>query len=183
MFKDPFWTNIFKNGKKEVSLETILGRIPVFQDLRSSEIKALERIVHKRVYSEGELIFHENDPGAGMYIVSKGSVRIFINSTDGVETELTQLTKGDFFGEIALLDESPRSASAVACGRTELIGFFRPDLLGLIERNPAMGVKIVLKLAEVLGQRLRHTNEELAKLSTELNNKTMKKISAIQGKM
>ena len=68
---------------------------------------------------------------------------------------------GDFFGELALLDDAPRSASAAAVTPCVMFGFAQPDLFGIIERNPHLGVKIVTMLAKIIGERLRATNEQL----------------------
>ena len=78
-------------------------------------------------------------------------------------TTFASLKSGDFFGELALLDEEPRSASAVSTQPSTLIGFFRTDLLTLMKRSPELGNKILLNLSRVLGERLRRTNQELAK--------------------
>jgi CRP-like cAMP-binding protein len=77
-----------------------------------------------------------------------------------------QLCSGDFFGELALLDEEPRSAMAEAQEPSKLIGFFRTDLLTLMHRSPELGNKILINLSRVLGERLRQTNIALAKKSS-----------------
>ena len=114
-------------------------------------------------------MFHQGDPGLGMYIIQEGAVSIVIAENDGEQKELAGLSEGDFFGELGLLDESARSASAVCKTDCLLIGFFRPDLLELIERKPALGIKIVMKLAEIVGERLRKTDKELSKLRAQLD--------------
>ena len=97
-----------------------------------------------------------------MYVIIDGSVKIIDHDTD---TVFASLLNDDFFGELALLDEEPRSATAVAEEPSELVGFFRTDLLTLMERDPVLGNKILMNLSRVLGERLRKTNEELAKVS------------------
>jgi CRP-like cAMP-binding protein len=87
---------------------------------------------------------------------------------DGNEQELAVLGDGDFFGELALLDESPRSANAICKTDCTLIGFFRPDLFELIEKENTFGIKIVLKLAEIVAERLRKTDKELSKVKSQL---------------
>jgi CRP/FNR family cyclic AMP-dependent transcriptional regulator len=103
-----------------------------------------------------------------MYIVQDGEVSIMLMGKDGNERELTVLSDGDFFGELALLDESTRSANAICKSDCLLIGFFRPDLFELVEKNTTLGIKIVLKLAEIVAQRLRQTDKELAKVKSQL---------------
>ena len=97
-----------------------------------------------------------------MYVLIDGSVKIIDNDS---ETVFASLKGGDFFGELALLDEEPRSASSVATTPSRLIGFFRTDLLTLMKKNPELGNQILLNLSRVLGERLRKTNEELAKVN------------------
>ena len=95
-----------------------------------------------------------------MYVILDGSVAITDSDS---KTIFATLKSGDFFGELALLDEEPRSASAIAEEPSRLIGFFRTDLLTLMKRSPELGNKILLNLSRVLGERLRRTNQELAK--------------------
>jgi CRP-like cAMP-binding protein len=85
------------------------------------------------------------------------------------EIVITKLSPGDFFGELSLVEEGGRrSATATAKNETTLIGFFKPDLLEILERNPNAGVKIALRLGEVLGCRLRETNDRVSVLEDQL---------------
>jgi CRP/FNR family cyclic AMP-dependent transcriptional regulator len=167
MARDCLWRNIFKSEKKSESISGLLRSNPVFADLKDREVWELEQITHRRSYKEGEVVFHEGEPGVGMYIIEEGSVKVFINASDNRGIELARLEKGEFFGEVALLEDEPRSATVMAMEPTALIGLFRPDLLDLIDRNPEAGVKIVLKLSQILAARLRHTHEEMRRMRTE----------------
>jgi CRP-like cAMP-binding protein len=164
------WNNIFsQRGPSEGSTEELLSKVPAFASLTLRELREVAHIVHKREYRAGEPVFFQGDPGLGMYIIQEGNVSITIADHKGTEKELAVLSAGDFFGEIALLDESPRSANAVCVTDCLLIGFFRPDLFEIIEKNTALGIKIVLKLAEIVAQRLRATDQEISKLKSELD--------------
>ncbi len=99
-----------------------------------------------------------------MYIIVKGSVEITEEDNAGQKNTLAKLADGAFFGDLALLDESPRSASAVALEDSDIIGFFRPDFLDLLYKKPKLGIKVLLALAKVVGERLRRTNELLAQI-------------------
>jgi len=159
----PMWSNVFnQSGNKAEDLYQILSRIPIFEDLSKRELKEFIRISHKRTYKPGEIIFWKGEPGVGMYIVQRGDVSVFIGENpQKPEIVFASLSQGDFFGELALLDDAPRSASVVAKETTELIGIFRPDLFSLFERKPALGVKVLLKLAQLVGKRLKFTNRDL----------------------
>ena len=163
------WRNLFSQRViREGTIEEVLSKVPAFANLAPRELKEVAAIVHKREYRSGEPVFYQGDPGLGMYIVKDGEVSIVIQGKDGNERELAVFGDGDFFGELALLDESPRSANAVCKTECTLIGFFRPDLFELIEKNTTLGIKIVLKLAEIVAQRLRHTDKELSKVKSQL---------------
>lgn len=168
MGKDFAFKEVFRAKIKPASVEEMLSKIPVFEKLEPKELRQVASIVHRRQYVKDEFVFYQSDPGLGMYVVEKGSVGVVVSGDDGVQKEITELHNGDFFGEIALLDESPRSASVVVKEDSELIGFFRPDLFEIIEKTPKTGLKIVVKLAEMIGERLRNMNHEFSKLRAEL---------------
>ena len=162
MSSDPFWSNIFRRrDREETDIYEILKKIPIFQDLSRREIVKIESILHRRNLSADEAIVKEGDPGVGMYIIVSGTVQILQVGEGGGQLQLATLTIGDFFGEQALLDDSPRTASAYASETCRIIGFFRPDLLELIESNPRLGLKIVMRLSQMISVRLRHTNRLL----------------------
>lgn len=161
MSSKSLWMNIFRQREEQRDLLAMLARVPIFKNLRRNELSLVRNLVHLRKFQPEEVIFMEGQPGTGMYIITSGGVQICLNYKREHQIELAMLKEGDFFGELSLLDESPRSATAVAVGATEAVGFFRSDLMDLIEKSPSLGVKIVLALAEVLGERLRSTNKEL----------------------
>jgi len=122
MKQDSFWTNIFHKQTKNETFE-IIKNTPLFEGLTYRELKEIEKIVHNRHYAKGESIFCEEEPGMGMYIIKSGKVKITTKIND-TENELAQLGVGDLFGELALLDESPRSATAVAVEKNRVNSYF-----------------------------------------------------------
>lgn len=164
---DTYWSNIFKKEEKEEkSIYTVLSKIPIFRGLSRRELKAIERILHRRTYKADEAIFYEEEPGVGMYIITSGKVYITLGKEKKV---LAVLTNGDFFGEMALLLESPRTASATAHESTELLGFFQPDLFNLLQTKPKTGNKILQHLAQMIAERLRQSSIENQYLKNKLN--------------
>ena len=163
------WKNLFSQRViREGTTEEVLSKVPAFANLAPRDLKEVAAIVHKREYRAGEPVFYQGDPGLGMYIVEDGEVAIAILGKDGNEQELAVLGEGDFFGELALIDESPRSANAICKTDCTLIGFFRPDLFELIDKKNTLGIKIVMKLAEIVALRLRQTDKELSKVKSQL---------------
>lgn len=160
--KSPLWSNLFRNWNSQESEKvTALRQVPVFDGLSDKELDEIEKLTHERKYQAEEHIFKDKAPAEGMFIIISGGVEIYLEN-DGSKNVLAELSDQDFFGEIALLDEKPRSAGAVATAPSILLGFFRPDLLSLMERNPALSSKILTNLGAVLAERLRKTNELLA---------------------
>jgi CRP/FNR family cyclic AMP-dependent transcriptional regulator len=175
---DLLWKNIFL--KKEKDTSSILKENILFQDLTKKELKFVTNIVHIRNFKSQETIFRQGETGLGMYIIINGRVDITVedhqregkDTCGRKDTLLTSLTSGDFFGELALVEESgKRSATATAVETTELIGFFKPNLFTILERRPALGVKITLRLSEVLGRRLIETNEKMSCLEHNIENR------------
>ncbi len=166
MQDDTLWGNIFRKEEKiEQNIYTVLSKIPIFKDLSRKEIRSVERILHKRSYKPDEVLFNEGDPGVGMYIIEEGR----INITIGTEKKLLAvLSNGEFFGEIALLSETPRTATATAKSNCTIFGFFQSDLFGLLETNPRMGNKILHRLAQMIGDRLRFSNLENQQLKQKI---------------
>lgn len=165
------WESLYK--KKSNGTEALLKENILFHGLTPRELKFVAGTVHIRNYKAGETIFKQGQTGVGMYIIEEGIVAISAGSEGGNEHSdeitLTKLVKGDFFGELALVEENgQRSASAVAETDSRLIGFFKPAFFDIIQRRPSTGVKISLRLNEVLGKRLIETNKALARLDNKL---------------
>ena len=168
IMENPIWGNsIFRKKNKKHDIFTLLKQVPIFSNLIPKELVEVEKIVHRRKYKKSEPVIRMGDPGLGMYIIVKGSVEIIEEDEKAGRRTLAKLTDGAFFGDLALLDESPRSASAIALEDSDIIGFFRPDFLDLLSRKPKLGIKVLLALAKVIGERLRLADELLIKIQEE----------------
>lgn len=165
------WSNIFKRDSKsetEKDMVEALANVPIFSELNRREIQKIVRIAHKRDYKESEMIVREGQPSAGMYVIMRGGVKVTKRSPEGIEVRLTTMDEGDFFGDMGLLDNAPRTATITATSPSQMIGLFRPELLQLIEQDPKLASKILFKLAHVVAVRLRVTNEKLERLAEEV---------------
>jgi CRP/FNR family transcriptional regulator, cyclic AMP receptor protein len=164
------WANIFKSRQdSQDTIPSVLKRIPVFDGLDVRDLLQIEKILHERDYRPEERIFLQGDPGLGMYIIIEGDVEIV--SEPGHHL-LTVLHEGEFFGELALLDESPRTATAIAQASCRLLCLVQSDLYDLMDRNPKLGIKILVQLARTIGERLKKTNEYVYELKKDRGGPT-----------
>jgi CRP/FNR family cyclic AMP-dependent transcriptional regulator len=167
------WSNIFKRDSKvevEKDMASALAKVPIFSELSKREIQKIVSIAHKRDYKEGEEIVRKGQPSAGMYVIMRGEVKVTRRSPEGIEVRLATMGEGDFFGDVGLLDNAPRTATITAITPSQVIGLFRPELLRLIEQEPKLASKILFKLAQIVAVRLRVTNEKLEKLVEEVKH-------------
>jgi len=137
-----------------------LARVPLFAELDEESLKELSAVARKRVFRQGEVIFHRDDPGQVLYIVKEGKVKIALTSPDGQEISLTVFGTGECFGELAILDSEPRSADAIALERVELYALQRQDFINVVMNHP----KIAVQVMKVRSQRLRQTDQQIEDL-------------------
>lgn len=130
-----------------------LGRSALFAGLSLGELKIVEGFMHDRRYLPGEVIFDEREEGQALYVIASGSVLICRQGQ--ADRPIARLGTGDFFGELALLDDSPRSAQARAADTTEIAVLFRGDFERLLQSHAHIASHIAMALARHLGQRLR----------------------------
>jgi len=163
-----FWMVLGKwtRTSEEASKIQFLKSLPFFQDLAPWQLKRMTEVVFERIYEENETLFEQGQPGAALFLIWDGRVAIElepdINRSQGRAPErtiLAQLENGHFLGELALLDESPRSATARAVVKTKTLALYRNDLKRLISTDPATAGLIYRALATIVGDRLRTTNE------------------------
>lgn len=126
----------------------------LFSSLSALELKIVDEMMHERSYLTDEIVFDEGEEGQALYLISSGRVVIRRSLADGFEV-VAELGPGAVFGDLALLDDSPRSAQARALENCELAVFFRADFLGLMKTDAVIGYKISLALARLIGKRLR----------------------------
>jgi CRP/FNR family transcriptional regulator, cyclic AMP receptor protein len=155
-----FWANVFKTPADRIDLEKSLLAIPPFQSLSKRELDLLFSVIHNRSYLANECIFQQGDPGIGLYIIREGEVKIERKDEVSATIQLAHLKKGDFFGELALVDGEKRSASSIAITDCRLAVIFKPDLDEFIEKYPKKGIKILQGISHIMAIRLRNLNED-----------------------
>ena len=135
-----------------------LKQVPFFADLNPEELEQLAARLVPRRFGAGQIIFHHGDPGGLLYIISKGKIKITYSTLDGQEALLAILGADDFFGELALLDEAPRSATAEAIETTEALTLHREDFIRFIRNNPDFSLHVL----QTLTQRIRNLNNQIS---------------------
>jgi CRP-like cAMP-binding protein len=151
-------------------------KIFLFQDLEDLEIEQVLSRTHPREFPAGSVILQEGEPGDSMYIMVSGEVEItkqltlVLDEDTPKERVMIRLKAEDgvYFGEMSLLESDPRSATVTASTDCVLLELSQQDFQGLIQHNPAMGSKLLLRLAQLLSRHLRKTNQDVVKLTTAL---------------
>jgi CRP-like cAMP-binding protein len=133
----------------------LLKNVVLFKDLTMREIIMVDSLMHARSYVADEVIFDEGEEGQGLFLVLSGRVKITLPATAG--NFLLELGPGAFFGEVALLDQSLRTAQARAVEDAQIVVLFRAEFYSLIETHSAIASRISFQLARVLAARLRQT--------------------------
>lgn len=136
-----------------------LGRCRLFGGLGQGSLEVIARNLRTRRFRRGEVLFHEGDPGEALFIVAAGAVKVVVPSDEGDEAILATLRRGDFFGELALLDGAPRSASAIALEATETLALPRDQFSALVGSEPAIRDALLASLAGELRRLTTHVAE------------------------
>jgi CRP-like cAMP-binding protein len=132
---------------------TLLARAPLFADLEHAELLGLGALARRRAYRKGEYIFHQGDAGDALYVLMDGRVKVVFTSEDGDEMILATLQPPDVFGELALIDGGPRSASIQTLEPTTALTLTRATLLDLLSRQPRVS-EVLLRSLGMLVRRM-----------------------------
>jgi CRP-like cAMP-binding protein len=136
-----------------------LAAMPLFGGLDPATLERVAHGLRSRRFRRGETIFHLGDPGDALFIVTSGLVKITLPSEAGDEAILATLRTGDFFGELALLDGAPRSATAVALEATETLVLPRDRFRELVSEKPAIREELFAALTRELRRLTTHVEE------------------------
>jgi len=131
-----------------------LARISLFSQLSPAELAIVEGLLHQREYLADEVIFDEGEEGQAIYIIQDGEV-LLCQQGEADAGHIATLGVGDFFGDMALLDNLPRAAQARALKQARLAAFFRDDFMALMQTHARIASKISLQLAREMGRRIR----------------------------
>jgi CRP/FNR family cyclic AMP-dependent transcriptional regulator len=143
----------------------LLAQIPMFQGLKDADREALAERLDEKKFKTGDIVFSQGEAGASMYIVQSGAVQIYLPSKEDGQPPvvLKDVRTGEYFGELALFDDKPRSASVRAMVDTALLELTREEFAEHLARAPAAAMTILSEMAE----RLRETNALLSQRATK----------------
>lgn len=140
---------------------SLMRRVSLFQDLDHEELTAMARRVRRRHCPKGTLILAQDEPGTVGFLIVDGAVDVLLESEDGRQFIVAQFGPGDHFGEMALLDAEPRSATVVATADTELLVLRRDEFIDELMRHP----RTMLRMMTTLSRRLRRADAQVASLA------------------
>ncbi|MCU0483991.1 MAG: Crp/Fnr family transcriptional regulator [Chloroflexi bacterium] len=140
-------------------VQAVLRSCALFKVVDDATLALVAASLRTRRFRRHEVIFHAGDPGDSLFIVESGSVKIVLASPEGDEAIIATLHRGDYFGELAVLDGAERSATAVAFEPTQLWALSRGPFLGLVETQPGLRAALLTSLAGELRRLTRHVEE------------------------
>ena len=142
----------------------VLRRIPLFSKVEPSTLKLLAFTSERVVFSKGQELFHQGDPGDAAYVIIKGSADVLVDAPNG-QISVAQLERNAFVGDIAILCDVPRTATVKALSELETLKILKDQFLELIAGFPEIGIDIM----RVLADRLSKTTAELTIARNRLN--------------
>ncbi len=151
----------FRAGLRVIDRIEFLKRLPLFADLDDAEIAALSKDFTSRHFQQGDMIFLQGDPGQTLFLIESGRVRIFVQDDSGQETSMIFYGSGDIFGELAVIDGLPRSASAVATEDTLVHTLSRERLRAHLASSPQLAYNFM----QALSVRVRYTTQQVGNLT------------------
>jgi len=143
-------------------LKELLSKIEIFQDLKPRELDILVSRMAKKDFPKGKIIFREGEEGTEMYIVLSGSIGISVQLPDKNELPLAQIHAGNFFGEMSIIEQAPRSATCRTLEDSVVLTLDARSFYDLIEHHPKISLKIMQRMLGILSRRLSETGSLLS---------------------
>jgi MFS superfamily sulfate permease-like transporter len=151
-------------GAGASDIEAPLERAGVFSGLDADEVKAIKRHLRRTESEKGETVFGEGEPGKELFIITRGTASAYLRQANGADIRLATFAPGTIFGELAILDPGPRSASVVADDRLVCYAFSDESFRLLSRESPETAIKLLANLGRELSRRLRQANRTIHQL-------------------
>lgn len=140
----------------------LFRKFSLFAELDDRELAAIAAVAKPRRYAKDDVVFHADETGEVFYLIREGRVKVSMTSPEGKEIILSTMGPGDFFGEMSLIDNEPRSATVIATETLDLVTIWRTDFLQILSEN----FSITRKLLAELSRRLRNASNRIESLAT-----------------
>ena len=125
----------------------MLNQVEIFHGLNDGELQALESSSSTRSFPKNTVVIHENDPADSLFVIESGKVKVYCSDKNGKEFIMNTLGPGDYFGELALLDDSTRSASVRTVEKCEFRVVMKEDFNGVLDEHPNIARQLISNLA------------------------------------
>ncbi len=140
-------------------IEQLASNVPLFKDLNRRDREAICKAMILRKFEAGEIILHEEDnENHTFFIIASGIAHVAVLTNEGKNAILASLNKGDFFGEMAILDGEPRSASVIASTDCELLMLYRRSFLEILQNYPPLTIQMLMTMSKRIRRSNRHIN-------------------------
>lgn len=169
------WNISALSSKDGINIPRFLKDLSIFQDYSIDQLNDISNQFYVRTFEEGEVVFNNGDLGLGFYIIVNGSIKLITGSQEDRDSKSAEiiLEKGDYFGELSLLQErSERNATAMAEESTLMLGLFRPDLDVLIQTRPHMAAKFLQTISGIIANRFLNLSRDYHRLKKQVQDKS-----------
>src|ERR1051325_10674068 len=134
-------------GRMPLDPFEVLRSAPLFAQVPEADLRALAQLVRERTHPRGSLILTQGDPGEALFLIRSGQVKVSVVAEDGREVILSVLGPGSFFGEMALVDDEPRSAHVIAMEESNLLMLRREDFQTRLRSSPELSIALLRELS------------------------------------
>ncbi len=148
----------------EAIAPAFLERVGVFSLLSRDDVERVTAHLAMVELAEGQTLFREGEAGNELYILAEGKVAISIRLPDGTEQQIAQFAPGDFFGEMSIFDNAPRSATCQALSRSVVFSLSKDAFTDIIAQHPRIALKLMYRMLNVTTQRLRDTSQFVSEM-------------------
>lgn len=170
------WGSIYDVALEDVEdIGHVIRNVRLFEFLSDDELHELIPLLHQRFFFPQEVIVKQGASGAGLYILLSGEAEVKLEADGEKDIQLATLGPGRMFGELSLLDGSPRAATVMSVARSRATGFFKADLMDLITHSPGVGFKIIRRLGQLVQERLNDTVKEYREFEQEIRQAKRRK--------
>lgn len=142
----------------------VLKSQPIFAEMGPQDLENLSSVLFEKKFTDGAVLFYEGQGGEVLYLVRQGRIEIVKTGKDGKEVVLATLKEGECLGEMSLVDNQPRTATARTAGETACLAMTKKAFYQLVEKYPTTAIKLVLAFLRTTNERLRKANESIKQI-------------------